>query len=159
MLELLNDNLLWWHWVVTGLILLAAEMLTGTFLLLGLGVAAIAVGMIDLLINISIITELVLWLVFSLVVLIVWFKWFRIRPVSQSGQSNYRLDTLGTVVDSITPHQRGKVQFDTPVLGNSTWPVTASTSITEGTRVRIVRVTGQLIEVEPLQENQDHGNA
>ncbi len=159
MLELLNNNLLWWHWVVAGLILLAAEMMTGTFLLLGLGVAAIAVGMIDLLADVSFTVELLLWLIFSLTVLVVWFKWFRTRPVSRSGQSNYRLDTPGTVLEPISPHQRGKVRFDTPVLGNSTWHATARRPIPAGTRVRIVQVTGQLIEVEPLQEEQHHGNA
>ena len=127
MLELLNDNLLWWYWVVAGLVLLAAEIMTGTFLLLGLGVAAITVGVIDLLAETSFTTELSLWLVFSLVVFAVWFKWFRARPVSRSGQSNYRLDTPGTVLESIGPQRRGKVRFDTPVLGNSTWHAAVTT--------------------------------
>ncbi len=159
MLELLNDNLLWWHWIVAGLILLAAEMVTGTFLLLGLGVAAIAVGMIDLLAGIGFITELLLWIFFSLTVLAIWLKWFRNRETSRSGQSNHRLDTPGTVTEPISPHQRGSVRFDAPVLGNTTWHATAAVPVPKGTRVRIVRVVGQLMEVEPLQEEQSNGNA
>ncbi len=159
MLELLNESLLWWHWVVAGLILLAAEMLTGTFLLLGLGMAAVTVGMIDLLADTGFTTELLLWLLFSLVALGVWFRWFRSRPVSRSGQSDYRLDTPGTAVEEISPERRGRVRFDTPVLGNSSWPASASDPIPAGTRVRIVRISGQLIEVEPLEKEQHHGNA
>jgi len=52
MLELFS-NVLWWHWVVVGLALLAVEMMTGTFILLGLGMAAILVGSIDLLFGTS----------------------------------------------------------------------------------------------------------
>ena len=150
MLELLNENVLWWHWIIIGLALLAAEMITGTFVLLGLGIAAILVGGIGLLTDISFNTELLLWLIFSVVALGIWFKWFRAKPVSRSGQSNYRLDTLGTVREAITPHQRGKVTFDVPVLGNTTWHTTARTAIPKGARVKIVRVNGQLIEVEQI---------
>ena len=150
MLELLNDNVLWWHWIVLGLALLVAEMMTGTFLLLGLGVAAILVGGIGLLSGISFNTELLLWLIFSVVAMGIWFKWFKTKPISQSGQSNYRLDTLGTVVEEIAPHHRGEVVFDTPVLGNTTWPATAKKRIPEDARVKIVQVNGQLIEVEKI---------
>ena len=150
MLELLNNNILWWHWIVLGLLLLVAEMMTGTFVLLGLAIAAILVGAIGLLSGISFNTELLLWLVFSVVAIGVWFKWFRTKPVSQSGQSNYRLDTLGTVLEDIAPHHRGKVVFDTPVLGNTTWHATARVQIPEGARVKIVQINGQLIEAEQI---------
>ncbi len=150
MLELLNNNVLWWHWIVIGLLLLGMEMMTGTFVLLGLGIAAILVGVIYLLFSISFNTGLLLWLFFSVVAIGAWFRWFRTKPVSQSGQSNYRLDTLGTVMEQITPHQRGKVAFDTPVLGNSSWPTTAKTEIPKGSRVKIVQVNGQLIEVKQI---------
>ena len=42
----LNDTILWWHWIVLGFILLILEMSTGTFIMLGLGVAAIIVGLL-----------------------------------------------------------------------------------------------------------------
>ncbi len=150
MLELLNENVLWWHWVVLGLALLVAEMMTGTFVLLGLGIAAIMVGGIGLLSGVSFNTELLLWLVFSVVAMGIWFKWFKTKPVSQSGQSNYRLDTLGTVMEEIVPHHRGKVLFDTPVLGNTAWPATARERIPRDARVKIVQINGQLIEVEKI---------
>ncbi len=150
MLELLNDNVLWWHWIIVGLALLVAEMITGTFVLLGLGIAAILVGAIALLSDVSFNTELLLWLVFSVVAMGIWFKWFRAKPVTQSGQSNYRLDTLGTVKEEIAPHHRGKVVFDTPVLGNASWYATARMRIPEGARVKIVQISGQLIEVKQI---------
>ena len=150
MIEFLNETVLWWHWIVIGIILLILEMNVGTFFMLGLGVAAILVGVIDSLIGTSFKTELFIWIVLSVLSIAAWFKWFREKPITDSGQSNYRLDTLGTVKEDIQPHSRGKVTFDTPVLGNTTWHAIAKVDINKETRVKIVQINGQLIEVEPI---------
>jgi inner membrane protein len=151
MIALLNETVLWWHWIVFGIILLILEMSTGTFFMLGLGVAAIIVGIIDTTMDTSFTIELSIWMVLSIAAIAAWFKWFRELPITDSGQSNYRLDTLGIVMEDIQPHSRGKVTFDTPVLGNTTWHATAKVDINKGTRVQIVQINGQLIEVEPFQ--------
>lgn len=150
MLEFLNESVLWWHWVVFGIILLIVEMNSGTFFILGLGVAAVLVGVMDLLLGTSFNTELLVWMVLSLLSIAAWFKWLREPHKTKSGQSNYRLDTLGTVEAAIAPHSRGKVKFDSPVLGNTVWHATATVDIAKDTRVKIVQVNGQLIEVEPV---------
>jgi len=150
MITLLNETVLWWHWIVFGTILLILEMSTGTFFMLGLGVAAIIVGIIDSTMSTSFTAELSIWMVLSILAIAAWFKWFRENPITDSGQSNYRLDTLGLVMEDIQPHSRGKVTFDTPVLGNSSWHATAKVDIDKGTRVQIVQINGQLIEVKPL---------
>jgi len=151
MIALLNETVLWWHWIVFGIILLIAEMSTGTFFMLGLGVAAIIVGIIDATIGTSFTVELSIWVVLSILAIAAWFKWFKEPPLTDSGQSNYRLDTLGIVMEDIQPHSRGKVTFDTPVLGNSSWHATAKVDIDKNTRVQIVQINGQLIEVEPVK--------
>jgi len=150
MIAILNETILWWHWIVLGVILLIAEMSIGTFFLLGLGIAAILVGIIDVQFDTSFTVELAIWMVLSILAIGIWFKWFREEPVTESGQSNYRLDTLGTVQEDIHPHSRGKVKFDTPVLGNTYWHATSKAVIDTNTRVKIVQINGQLIEVEPL---------
>ena len=150
MIALLNETILWWHWIVFGIILLILEMSIGTFFMLGLGVAAIIVGIIDFQMGTSFTVELSIWMVLSILAIGIWFKWFREPPVIESGQSNYRLDTLGTVQEEIHPHSRGKVKFDTPVLGNTIWHATSKIDIDANTRVKIVQVNGQLIEVEPI---------
>jgi len=151
MIEFLNETVLWWHWIVIGIILLILEMNVGTFFMLGLGVAAILVGIIDNLAGTSFKTELFTWIILSILSIAAWFKWFREKPITDSGQSNYRLDTLGTVKENIQPHSRGKVTFDTPVLGNTTWHAIAKVDIEKETRVQIVQINGQLIEVEPIK--------
>ncbi len=151
MIEMLNETILWWHWIIFGIVLLIVEMSTGTFFMLALGVAAIVVGLVDVTVEISFTTELIIWIILSLFAIAAWFQWFREAPLTDSGQSNYRLDTLGIVMEDIQPHSRGKVIFDTPVLGNTSWHATAKVDIDKDTRVQIVQVNGQLIEVKPIE--------
>ena len=153
MIEILNETILWWHWIIFGIILLILEMTTGTFFMLGLGVSAIIVGVIDSVVDISFTIEIILWTLFSILSIGAWFKWIKGETVTYSGQSNYRLDTLGTVMEDIKPHARGKVTFDTPVLGNTSWHSISKVDIDKNTRVQIVQINGQLIEVEPYIEN------
>ena len=147
MLELLSTELLWWHWIAFGLFLVTIEIFIGTFILLGLGVAAMIVGATDNLFKTSLETELLLWIVLSLLSLLLWFKYLKNPQTEDSGQSNYTLDTLGIVTKEIMHNGRGEVKFDTPVLGNTTWFATSKEDISEGSRVSIVEVKGQLIEV------------
>lgn len=153
MIAFLNETVLWWHWIVLGVILLIIEMSIGTFFMLGLGLAAILVGIIDVQMGTSFTVELSIWMLLSILAIGAWFKWFREDPITESGQSNYRLDTLGSVQEEIRPHSRGKVKFDTPVLGNTVWHATSKVDIDQNTRVKIVQINGQLIEVEPLSTN------
>jgi len=150
MIAILATNILWWHWIILGLILLILEMSTGTFILLGFAFASIVVGMLDLFFHLSFNAEIIAWIILSIFSLLAWKKWVKEEHVSDSGQSNYNLDTLGTIAEEIHPHQRGKVTFDTPVLGNTSWHATAKTNIEVGSRVCIVQIKGQLIEVEPI---------
>ena len=147
LIDFLNQTVLWWHWIVLGLFLLILEMNTGTFIILGLGLAAIVVGLLDTALEMSFTSEILTWTGLSIVSLWAWKKWAKVEHVSNSGQSNYNLDTLGTVMETIEPHSRGKVTFDTPILGNTSWTATANTNISKNSRVKIVEVHGQLIEV------------
>jgi len=150
MIEYLSTNLLWWHWVAFGLALLTLEIFSGTFMMLGLGLAAIIVGAIDILYPISIEMELTIWLLLSVVAIALWFKYMQDNTVESSGQSNYSLETLGSITKNIPQNGRGEVKFDTPVLGNTTWAATSKEDLKIDTRIKIVEVKGQLIVVAAL---------
>jgi membrane protein implicated in regulation of membrane protease activity len=150
MLEFLTNYLLWWHWIAFGVFLITFEIFTGTFILLGLGLSAMIVGLSDNLFQTSIEIELSLWMFLSIFSLILWFKYLRDSSVEKSGQSNYSLETLGSVQEDININGRGTVRFDTPVLGNSLWTATAKENLNKETRVKIIEVKGQLIEVASI---------
>lgn len=147
MIELLSTNLLWWHWIAFGIFLVTIEIFIGTFIMLGLGVAALLVGAMDMLFNTSIEIELTLWIILSLLSIALWFKYLKNPQVEDSGQSNYTLDTLGVVIKDISHNDRGEVKFDTPVLGNTIWFATSKEDIATNSRVKIIEIKGQLIEV------------
>jgi len=150
MLEFLSTNLLWWHWMAFGLILLTLEMFSGTFLMLGLGVSAIVVGVIEVLFPMTLEIQLSIWLILSVVTIAWWFKYMRDNAVEKTGQSNYTLETQGVVTKAIEPNSRGEVKFDLPVLGNTTWIATSKERLDINSRVKIIEVKGQLIEVASL---------
>jgi membrane protein implicated in regulation of membrane protease activity len=147
---LLNETVSWWHWIVLGLVLLMVEMSTGTFVILGLGVAAILVGALDYFMALSFTSEVIIWAVLSILSFMAWKRWMKVEHVSSTGQSDYSIGTQGTVTEDIDPHNRGKVTFDISVLGNTSWTATSTQSISKDARVKIVEIHGQLIEVENI---------
>ena len=150
MLELLSSNLLWWHWIVLGIVLLIMEIFTGTFILLGLGVSGIIVGLIDVSYPLSLNMELTTWMILSLLSFVLWFKYMKDNSIEHSGQSNYSLETLGLVEQNITANGRGKVRFDMPILGTTLWTATSKETLEPNTRVEIIEIKGQLIEVAKI---------
>lgn len=151
MVEFLTDYITWWHWIVLGILFIILEMATGTFITLGFGIAAIAVGLLDLVIGMNFLAQVIVWIILSIVFISVLFKYFKGQPtVSSTGQSDHGFDTLGTVTQSIKAHGRGEVKFDHPVLGNTVWHAASDQSIELGNRVTIEEVNGQLIKVVPI---------
>lgn len=148
MIDFLNEIILWWHWIILGILLIIIELSIGTFFILGLGIGAILVGILDLLIGLSFTGALGIWILFSIVSIIIWFKYYKETTISTSGQSNRGLDTLGTVSKEIKANSRGEVVFDAPVLGNTSWDATSKSDIEVGSRVNIKEINGQLIVVE-----------
>ncbi|HHD80008.1 MAG TPA: NfeD family protein [Campylobacterales bacterium] len=151
MLDFLANTLLWWHWIIFGLILLILEIFTGTFIMLGLGIGATIVGVADLILILSLNKELLTWSIISIITITLLFKYFKNNsPKDKSGQSDYAIGIKGIVEEPIDANGRGKVKFNIPILGNTIWHATAKEDIPILTKVKIVNVKGQLIEVEKV---------
>jgi membrane protein implicated in regulation of membrane protease activity len=150
MLTLFIESLTWWHWIVFGCILLIVEMNTGTFIMLGLGLSAIIVGLLSFFIPLDFRIAVSIFALLSLLIIWAWKHYFKHPSSTNIGQSNHTFDTLGTAITDIPLHKRGEVRFDTPVLGTSVWFATAEESINKDTRIEIVDINGQLIVVKAL---------
>jgi len=152
--EFLTQYITWWHWIVLGILFIIIEMGTGTFITLGFGIAAVIVGLLVLLFGLNFLTQTILWILLSVSIIAVLFKYFKRQPtVSSSGQSDQGLSTLGTVTETIEAHGRGRVRFDHPVLGNTIWHASSDQTIGPGERVAIKEVNGQLIKVIPISSH------
>jgi len=137
--------------MIFGLVLIVTEIAMPLFVIIWFGLAALVVGLIDLLFATSFMTEIALWTIISVVLLLVWFKFFKEKGISKSGQSDFTLKTKGVVIEKIPHGERGKVRFEAPVLGSSEWNATSEENLEVATTIRIVEVNGQLIKVEKVQ--------
>ncbi len=145
------QNLEWWHWIAFGLVLAVSEIVVPLFVVIWFGLGAIVVGFIKYIFDTTLLTNLAVWITLSVVMLTIWFKFFRDKKIDKSGQANYRLDTRGIVTKAIKHGYKGKVHFDTPVLGSSDWHATSSEDIEVGKKVKIIEVSGQLIKVKEVK--------
>lgn len=147
----LNHAILWWHWVLLGIILSGLEMLVTSFFLLWLGVSAVLVGIILWLIPISVQWQLFLWAIFSFGCLLSWFKFVapKMRDRSKAGMAyEALLGQVGTVL-SVTDH-RGQLRFPAPILGEDEWRFICREPVKVGDKVSVVNNSGNDLIVEQL---------
>lgn len=150
MLEFLSSVLQWWHWIIIGIIFFIAEIMTFTLVFMGFGITSILVGFIDLIFDININMELSIWGLLSIISISIWYRFFKIKTVSNSGQSNSMADMEGIVIEDIKSHDRGRVKFNIPLLGEREWVSVSNTKeiIKSGAIVHVVKIKGQILIVE-----------
>lgn len=144
------DNLVYWHWWVFAVVLIILEILTPGAFFLWLSVAASIVGLILLIIpDISWELQLILFSLISVLAIAIANIWFKRNPIKSSKPSlNQREDDLiGKVfeVEQAIINGSGRV-----IVGESTWKANGPNS-KKGTLVRVIRVDGAELFVEPVQ--------
>jgi len=143
-------EILWWHWLVLGLVLIAAELAAaGGFFIIFFGIAAVIVGLLDsagVVHDLAI--ELGLFVVLSVTSLALFrsrfLKWFQADP--QLPPIDSLIGEVGVVLDDLGPGGVGKVE-----LRGSSWSARTSghLSLPRGARCRVVRVDQLMLYVEP----------
>ena len=136
--------MVWWNWLLLGLVLLAAEMATpGGFYILFFGLAALIVGALAGLEWLN--TAWLQWLLFSVLSMIslflfrnsflVWMKAH--EPAGPDVDS--LVGELAVLTEDLPPGELGKVE-----LRGTTWSArnTGQTVLTKGHRARVQRVDG-----------------
>jgi len=151
MIEFLSTHILWWHWVVFGLILILLELADGSFLMLGLGSAAVFTGAIHYFFHPKITIELLMWAFLSVAYIFIWKKFIHDKVEgTKTGQSDSDIGEVGIVIAPITRYKEGRVRFDVPVIGSRVWLAIANEDIPVGTEVELIDIDGQYAKVRPL---------
>lgn len=143
-------TVLWWHWLVLGLLLVLAEMaVAGGFYFIFFGAAAIVVG---LLASFGLAgpfgLQLLLFSVLSVGSLALFrsrlLHWFQREP--QSPPVDTLVGEIGTASEDLTPGSVGHIE-----LRGTSWTARNATAtvVARGTRCRVVRVDGLTVDVEP----------
>lgn len=141
-----------WAWGILGLILLAAEMATGTFYVLWFGVAALIIAVFTWLMpDISASIQLVLFAVLSIGSLLVWQSYYKkTSSDSRVGQAQgEEIGRIGIIIEAVSPIQNGRIQFTQGVMGSREWVAIANKNIEIGTHAVVVAVEGNALRVKP----------
>lgn len=140
----------WWAWIVIGIVLIVAELAVPSFFVIWFGLGALLVGLLMLVLPaLSLTTQLAIWTVASLAMVVLWFRVFKpgfhkTRIGTAAGEA---IGEIGLLVSAVAPFQRGKVRFQRPVLGSDEWVCVADGPIAAGERVRVVAVEGSFLTV------------
>lgn len=140
------EPLLFWHWLVAGLALLIVEMfLPSGFVLLWMGLSAIAVGLVAWLLPTPWALELVLFGVLSIVSFFAWRALFPQKPVAEQPALNRRghsyIGRHFTLSDPII-NGVGTLRVD-----DSQWRIVGP-DMPAGSNVKVVLAEGATLRVE-----------
>ena len=154
MLDWMNQNIAYWHWIVLGLALASLEMLLPNFVLLWFGVSAVVVGVLLWFFPLTVSAQLLAWVILSLSIVLAWFKWIspRFKTKSLSGMARESmLGQIGTVIE-FNPIQAGKgrLRFPAPIVGNDEWQFICEDNIEVGSRVIVREFSGNTLIVKKV---------
>jgi membrane protein implicated in regulation of membrane protease activity len=143
-------TILWWHWLVLGLLLALAEMATpGGFFIIFFGLAALIVGVLAAS-NLAgpLWMQLLLFSMLSVASLLMFRRKLinRFQPDPQAPAVDQLVGELATAIEELAAHGVGRVE-----LRGSAWSARNATGVVlaRGARCRVVRVDGLTLHVEP----------
>ncbi|HEY9033204.1 MAG TPA: NfeD family protein [Pseudomonadales bacterium] len=144
-------ELLYWHWIVFGIVLMLMEIALPSFTILWFGAGAVLVGVALLVFpGLSMTGQLLLWTVLSVALTALWFKF--LKPLSidktKAGLSREAIvGEVGQVLSVPNGEKRGKLRFPAPILGSDEWLFLSQDTLAAGDRVRVIDVSGNSLIV------------
>ncbi|MBA56076.1 MAG: hypothetical protein CMK89_16615 [Pseudomonadales bacterium] len=147
-------DVLYWHWVVLGVLLMLSEIVLTTFFVLWFGIAAVLMGgVLFVAPGIDLTWQILIWTILSSVLAFVWFKFLKPLSIDKTKAGLSREAIVGEVGQVISvPHdgKRGRLRFPAPILGTDEWLIISQDALAEGDRVRVKDVSGNSLIVEKV---------
>jgi len=146
-------EMLYWHWLVLGLVLIVAEIFIPSFTILWFGLGALVVGVAALLFEISFSIQVLIWTVFSVLFTVLWFKLVKPKMVDSSNSQAARESAIGEsgqVIKLPAGDTKGKLRFSTPILGEDEWEFSCEAEVDLGDRLHIQEISGNVLVVAKL---------
>ena len=141
--------MLWWHWLLLGLLLMVGELATpGGFYIVFFGIGAVLTGVLALLGIESVAIQTLLFIVLSVGGLLVFrsrvLTWMQRDP--QAPAVDAVVGEIATTLDPLAPGGIGKVE-----LRGASWSArnTSAESLVAGSRCRVIGLEGLLLLVGP----------
>lgn len=145
-----------WHWLVFGSVLLISEMFLTTFATLWFGLAAIIVALIAWALPISLVVQIIIWLILSILLVIGWFRYIKPLAIDRTKAGlggSVIVGETGMIIIAPTPQRVGTVRFSVPIVGATEWMCrTLGEPIVVGQRVVVTGIAGNELIVAPLKK-------
>jgi len=148
LIDYLNTHIAYWHWIIFGIFLAAGEILAPSFVMLLLGVAAVIVGLISYSVQLAFSTQLIVWMIFSALNTLVWFKLImpNFKTKSLSGMAKEEaIGAEGMVVNFDVNLHKGIARFTIPLLGQAEWTIISDDELNAGDIVRVTNISGNTL--------------
>lgn len=142
-----------WLWGVIGLVLLAAEMATGTFYILWFGIAALCVSVATWLFpELTSAIQFMIFAVLSLGSLNIWKLYYKKTETnSPIGQAQgEEIGRIGTVIEICSKTHNGKIRFTQGVMGSREWTAASDETIEVGSNAAVIAVEGNILRVQAV---------
>lgn len=143
-------QLLYWHWLLLGMVLMIAEIFVPSFTILWFGLGAIIVGLLSIVFDLSFSIQMVVWAISSALFTFMWFKFLKPKKNDMKTSDGAReavIGEAGKVIKAPTEGSRGIVRFVTPVLGDDEWEFITEDDVELGDRVYIRDFSGNTLIV------------
>jgi membrane protein implicated in regulation of membrane protease activity len=142
------QGLQWWHWWVLAAVLAVAETLVPGAVAIWFAASAVVVGALVLVVPVPWQLQLLIFAVLGVVACFVYRRYRGVKDLDNDApQLNKRAaQYIGQAFTLLEPLSggSGKVQ-----VGDTTW-LARGPDAPAGTRVRVVSVTGSVLQVEPV---------
>ncbi len=142
-----------WVWGAVGLVLLAAEMATGTFYMLWFGIAALCVSVAAWLFpELTSAIQFTIFAVLSLGSLNIWKLYYKKTEThSRIGQAQgEEIGRIGIVIETCSKTHNGKIRFTQGVMGSREWTVASGETIDVGSNAAVIAVEGNILRVQAV---------
>ncbi|MBE0596710.1 MAG: NfeD family protein [Desulfuromonadales bacterium] len=138
------ENLLWWHWIFLGIVLVILELVVPSFTIFWFGLGAILTGLLAVILpGLPLEWQLLFFSVSSIGFTFLWFRYFRPRQRGTASDTE-EIIAIGqtgiAATRALTPGEIGRVVFSIPVMGHESWEYTADEPINTGERLRVIAV-------------------
>jgi membrane protein implicated in regulation of membrane protease activity len=146
-------EMLYWHWLVLGVVLIVAEIFIPSFTILWFGLGALVVGVAALFFDIPLSMQVLVWTLFSVLFTLLWFKWVKPLMVDSSNSQLARESAIGEsgqVIKLPARDTKGRLRFTTPILGEDEWEFSCDSEVALGDRLYIQEIAGDVLVVAKL---------
>ncbi len=145
-------KLLYWHWLVFGMVLILLELAVPSFTIFWFGLGGIVVGLLLLAFSGMALTgQIFIWVVASSGFAFFWFKVIKPRSHDRTMAGTAREALMGEtamVIRKQEGERRGEVRFAVPMLGSETWEFICDVDVEVGDRVIVREVSGNTMVVQ-----------